>query len=473
MALMMAFSMITGAMPIPEDPTFFELSMSTDQDALQEALLQLGAAGSAEDPSAMQETIEAISGLVNAVSIRGTANSKNAELVIRASGEPVASLSLQKREGETALASTLLPGIVLTLGDEFAQAQLEQLTTVQGTGDQQMDLNTLTEALSKVDTEVFLNDINVASQKLTAALDGKMNSENVQVGEFEVNGYLFSAALPLDLTFEEVTELLLTFVKDVVSSEGIKPLLELAPDSDIAAEIDKAIENVKANPQYTLEATMYSNEAGDSYMAINLKAKTGEEFPVNPDVLLGFGTVDGLSRLNIDVSDQQDSLSAAVDFAQDGTANGTFTVLSSGNGTRLDGTFTVANGSSHLEMNITASGVSLFMTADKTTDEEGNKLLQAQVFLAGAEKAFLTITASSGKGGEFVGSFEGETFSIEEAMKEENAETANQKISMTFMTGMMTSLNKLVQSLPEKAGTLLMSLMGGGTTAPTTTTTEP
>ncbi len=472
MSLMMAFSMISGALPASEEPAYFELTIATDQDALQEAVVQLGAAGAEQDPSALQETIEAVSGLVNSVSISGVADSKNAELVVRASNEPVVSLSLQKREGETVLASTLLPGIVLTMGDEFAKAQLEQLATVQTTDDQQMDLNTFMEALSKVDTTVLLNDVNAASQKIAAALEGKMNPENVQTGEFEVNGYLFSAMLPLDLTYEETAELLLTFVKDVVSSEGIKPIMELFPDSDIPAGLDKAIEDVKANPPYTLDVAMYTNEAGDSYMTATLKDKGEDESAKNPDVLLGFGTVDGLSRLNVDVSDQTDTLSVAADFAQDGTANGTFTVISEGDSVRLDGTFTVANGSSHLEMNMTASGISLFITEDETTDEEGNKLDQAQVFLAGAEKAFLTFTAASGKGGEFVGSFEGETFSVEEAMKEENAETANQKISMTFMTGLMTSMNKLVQNLPEKAGTLLMSLMGGGTTAPTTTTTE-
>ncbi|WP_337236121.1 hypothetical protein, partial [Vibrio cholerae] len=68
-------------------------------------------------------------------------------------------------------------------------------------------------------------------------------------GEFTVDGLAFTAKIPLNMTYGELMELILTCAKDLLGKESVKPLVEMfAKDSDPVAELDKALENLKNQP---------------------------------------------------------------------------------------------------------------------------------------------------------------------------------------------------------------------------------
>ena len=490
MVVVMAFSSIGGMTAGLEETTSFDAKISVNREMLA---MMLPAQPTAEELSEAGEEAEAaapdaatvISDALSVLTIRGIADKGTAELDLFANEDAVISLGMKTTEQGSVFASNLLGKNVLAISPEM-MAQLQQMAggmtgtasmTVPGAETGALsgtDPQVLAEQLQSIDPEQAMKDIQAVMDDLTKAIEEKTG--DTETGTFEVDGSAYAAKTPLNITYEELTELVLNSVKELLGKESMKPLADAmtASFSDPDASIDKELEKLKetlAEKKTELSAASYATEDGvKAYYTLDL-SRAAEESAQEENIHIGLGTRDGATRLVLSAAD-----GTALDLNVTGEPNALSriqaTVTSAGTTMGLD--VSIENGAMTADLDLPVQGMP--MKAHIVTVPEGDRTnYQADIFMGGMEASFVSVTGSFGKGGEPVCVYEGEDLKeipFENLMSTEDTTAATQ-IQTTLALGLMNAVTTLKKNLPEATGAWLMTqfamlMSPGGSTTPQT-----
>ena len=465
LVIVMAFSSMAGVTAGIEGAVSFDAKISMDT----EAVLNLAAASGTDVPEEAKQGYKVAGDILNALTLKGTATKDTAELALLAGEDVALSIGMKADEKGTTVASNLLSTDVIFVSAELIEQMKQQAAQSVSTS----GVNTgALEAVQNVDREQISKDCAEVGEKLTQAIEARKGE--AETGEFTVDGLTFTARTPVNMTYKEFVELLLTSVKELAEKESLKPLMQMN-GQDIGAEIDKAIENLKNQPeeqQPVLDLAIYTDADNCAYYVCSMAKADAAENSASEKVYLAFGEVNSLSRAH--VAYEQNGQTADITFA--GTREGACDLqaaINDGN-TKVDITAS-KDEAGKLSMvcviKTAADDVKLVISSEPAEGERVS--FSADVYYGGAEKPLLTITGSAGKGGEIVSVFEGETINVVpfEALADESNTTVSGQLQMKMMAGLLKCITVVTKNMPEDTAAWINGQIRQMMSPKTTTTT--
>ena len=438
-------------------PDSFDAKISIDKDTLGAMM-----GGSPE----MTEQVGMISSLLDAITIKGTSYKGSAELNLVAGSDSFLTIGAKNAEDGITIASSLLGDSVIYASQEDMKKLMEQSTagTTTAANASSVDFKELSEAIKGLDQKQVEKDCNDIGESLKKAIEEKKGEK--ETGEFTVDGFTFTSKTPVNMTFEELMELEINSVKELLGKESLKPVVDiLSKNTDISAELDKALEELKNQPadqKYNMDLAIYEGEKDSKYYAASLTREAAKE-----TVNFGFGTVDGLERGNAHAETEQMTMDIASSGAKDGAFDIKANVLSGSDKADITGTGD-ANGNIDILCDIQSASMPAKIHVTTADGEANRKNFNMDVFFMGGEKPLLNISGTAGKGGEIVSVFEGEKIEVIPITKLMEGDQATMTtLSMTAVTNLMKGVNTLTKNLPSETATwvssLFSGLMGGAT----------
>ena len=403
---------------------------------------------------------EMISNLLDAITIKGTSYKDSAELNLVAGSESFLTIGGRSTAEGLTLASSLLGENVIYASQEEVQKLMEQSTsgTAATAGAANVDFKELTEAIKSLDQKQIEKDCNDIEESIRKAIEEKKGEK--ETGEFTVDGFTFTSRTPVNMTFEELMELEINSVKEMLGKESLKPVTDiLGKNTDISAELDKALEELKNQPddkKYNMDLAIYEGEKDSKYYAANLTREAAKE-----NISFGFGTVDGLERGNAHAETEQVTMDIASSGVKDGAFDIKANILSGSDKADITGTGD-ANGNIDILCDIQSASMPAKIHVTSKDGEENRKNFNMDVFFLGGEKPLLNISGTAGKGGEITSVFEGEKIQVIPISKlMENDQTTMTTLSMTAITNLMKGVNTLTKNLPSDTSAWVSSLFSG------------
>ena len=328
------------------------------------------------------------------------------------------------------------------------------------------------QALQNLDREQLAKDAAEAGEKLAQAIEAKKGE--TETGEFTIDEMTFTGKTPVNMTYDEFLELLLTAAKELAAKDSVKPLAEMS-GKDIAAELDKAIEEIQKQenkPEFSL--TAYTDADNCAYYVCDMKKAPAAEGAQEEMIRFAFGEVEGLNRCHVST----DANGQKMDIVSFGTKEGAQEIQA-----------TIADAAKNTDAEITAKqdeAGNLDMVADiksptvsgkivvkSEAAEDGRSNFTLALYMGDAEQALITFTGSAGKGGELTSVFEGEELNavpIEQLMDENDQTTASQ-FQMKLIAGLLKGITVVTKNVPEDTAnwinTQIKQMM-----SPASTTTE-
>ena len=458
LVIVMAFSSVLGANVNLEGTTSFEAKVDLDM----QMVMAMSGANAAEEGSA--QIAKGVADILGAVTLKGVADKESAELDLFTGEDLMLSLGVKKEAEGATFASTLLPNTALYCSNELIEKTQEammqnmaQNTTTPGG----VDFQSMMEQMQNMDWEQIGKDFAETAAKVSQVIEEKKGP--AETGEFVVDEMTFTSKVPVNITYAELTELLLTSAKELFSKESVKPLLEtLAKGTDITAEIDKALENLKNQPkeqQYELTIASYTDEKEGSYTAIDCTRQASEDGTVQAeDVHFGLGQVEGKAKVLVTALN-----GTRFDLTAGSAEDGGFTLLANLTGegfTAAANAAIGADGSSDVTVDVNVQGMPVRSHTVTTVDGERVNF-SVEVFMMSMEKPMLAVTGSAGKGGELSAVYEGEDITVipvEKLMDDSDTETAT-KLQTALMAGITKGFTVLVSNVPEDTGKWLSQMM--------------
>ena len=228
-------------------PFTAEISVNVDGD-----LSMIGGAGQSEEMTA------AVTKLLDALSIRLSADENVGQLQMKLDGTPVSSLSVKKQDGGWAAVSTLFPSTLLTVKDETLAA----MTAAQAD-------STAALSVSPEDKEAMLASLLAPVEEMTEAF--RQKAGDPETGSFTLGGVEFTKKTPYNVTAKEAFVLSLTAAKKILSDEKIAPFLSQFGQNLSPESLDQTLEDLQGKDDSELPALSvaeYGNEAGDTAFEI-------------------------------------------------------------------------------------------------------------------------------------------------------------------------------------------------------------
>ena len=222
-------------------------------------------AGAANETAAKQ--VPMIVELVNSLDIAMTSDGKDAEMVVSVKDTPIANLGVIKDGEKMLLVSDLFPSYALAVSSGDMGAMTGGMSGFGATGF----------AMPQVSlSEEQMGALAAPFTKVLEDLQTKVGAP--EAVEETMYGAAFTVKTPVNLTTKEFLEMILPAVKEVVSQEAFSSVLEQMKARGMqvnfsAEDIDKAIADLSEKKEEELpamNASVYSNEAGDSLFAVNL-----------------------------------------------------------------------------------------------------------------------------------------------------------------------------------------------------------
>ena len=459
--IVMAFSSVIGTTGNVEGTNSFEAKIGLDM----ESVMAMSGMNTAESTDPQQT--RAIEDILGAITLKGAADQDTAELDLYAGDDLMLSLGVKKGEEGSLLASTLLGKTVLFCSNEILEQtqqmlmqSMQQQSTV-ASASSSVDMQAMIEKMQAMDWAQISKDFAEATAKISQVIEEKRGE--VETGEFVVDGLTFTAKVPVNITYEELTELLLTTAKELAGKDSVKPLLEtVAQGTDINAEIDKALENLKNQPEnqkYDLAIAAYADEAGNGYTAIDCSRPASEDGTVQAeDVHVGVGVAENQTKVLVTAQN-----GTRFELTAGAAEGGAFALQANVNGEGFAATADAligADGSSDVTVDVTVQGMPVRSHTVTTVGEERVNF-NVEVFMMNLEKPMVTVTGSAGKGGELVSVFEGEDITVTpvEKLMDESDTTAANQVQMAIMTGLMKGISTLSKNVPEETGKWLSQML--------------
>ena len=470
MVLVMAVSSIGGMTAEMQDPASFDAKISADV----QTLMMMTGNGASMD----QDALTAVGDIFSALTLKGTADKDRVELGLFAGEQEETLLTIgAKKDGEAVtVASSLLGSQVIGVTAEEVQAIMQQMGSSMNTA--------AIGGIPEVDKEQMQKDSAELTEKLTKAFEEKMGeTEN---GEFTVDGIAFTSRTPVNMTYEEAAELLLTSVKELIEKESYQQFLQAMQQSqnkDLAAEIDKAIEKIRngeAEKFDTFELAVYADENGCKYNTGDMSKLQAKEEPVVVDdktadaeapaeeaaaaeepapamsLHFGFGTIEGEDLVVCNFLQDKATADIRAKTVKEGA--GEITANIDAGGTKAVITAN-ADEAGNMEMNVSIQSPQMPISLHVATGDAGEdrKSYAFELSITGMPKALLSVSGTAGKGGTFLSAFEGEGIeTIPFAKLSDTSDTTTSgKLSMSMMASVLKAITTLTKNLPESSATWL------------------
>ena len=455
LVIAMAFSSIGGLTAQTEGPVSFETKISVDADAL------LGLTGTAgtEVPAETKQTMQVIGDILSALTLKGVADNGAAELVLLAGNDAALSIGGKTEEKGVTVASRLGSKVVFVSNEmvEMMKKQMTSSMTPQAAG---LDTSAL-EKLQNVDMEQVTKDAEEALEKLSQAFEAKKGQ--TESGAFTVDDMEFTGKTPVDITYAEAVELFLNTAKEMIAKDSIKPLAEAA-GTDFGAEIDKALEELKKQPETDypdMTLTIYTNTANEAYYVCDMTREAKAEGTAAEKLYMGYGKMEGMNRMTAKMDTNGSKAIVKAISTPDGSLNLAATIESEQANAEIAAAQT-GDGTMEMLCRIKASGTDarIDVHSEKTEDERSNFSLN--VYLGESEKPLISFTGSAGKGGEMVSVFEGENVTAipyEKLMDTQDTTAANQ-VQIQLMAGLMKSITVITKNVSEDTAVWIQTQIG-------------
>ena len=440
LVIVMAFSSMAGMTAGIEDAVSFSTNISVDTDAL----LAVAASNGTEVTEEARQAVKVIGDIVSVVTLKGTATKDAAEVALLAGEDVVLSIGVKNDEQGATVASSLLSSDVIFVSAELIQQMQQQMTQSMASSPLGMDMGAL-------DKDQLAKDCAEAGEKLTQAIEAKKGE--TETGEFVVDEMTFTAKTPVNMTYTEFVELFLTCVKELAGKESMKPIMQLYKGDDFTAEIDKAIENVKNQPEEdkpNFELTIYTDDNNGVYYVCSMTKEPQQESAHGEKIYLGYGDVENSIRTFVDFETATQQFALVSEAVKEGAMhlNALFNDSSTNleveaekdEAGRLNATITMNRENDKVKV----------VVASEPTESEGATFLLA-MYYNDADKPLITFTGSAGKGGEMVSAFEGENLTVTpiETLMDPNNTTVAGQMQMKLMAGLLKCITVVTKNVPE------------------------
>ena len=472
LAVIMLFSMAGGITPT-EGSVSFDAKISMDAEAVM--TLAGGAAGNAADA---QQNMKVIGDILNAITLKGVANQDTVELGLFAGDDVLLSLGVKNTEEGSTFASSLLSSYTVFTSTQLREMLKQQMMSSITQNGSNVDFQALAAQLQKLDKEQMWKDSEAFSDSIIQTVSERKGE--AETGEFTVDGMTFIAKAPVNMTYTEFMEVIINGMKDLLAKESYQPLLQVfGQGTDLSAEFDKALEQLKNQPEEEkpeMQLTVYTDDAGNIYcvsdMTQTVTAAEGETAK-EQKTCFGFGKVDGLRKSHANVAMDKQTMDMYAFSREDGYQDIQASIVSDAATAEIKANADLG-GSMEVKANIKAQGLDADLIMKTETMEGERTAFTLDMYMNGAEKPVISVTGSAGKGGEPVSVFEGEDITViplEKLMDTEDT-TASSQLQMSMMGGILKAITTLTKNVPEdtadwlKAQIAAMMNPGSKTEAP-------
>ncbi len=450
LVIVMAFSTVGGAVPA-EGPVSFDAKISLDTEALLAA-----AGGEAGIPEESAQTAKVIGDILDVLTLKGVADKETVELDLFAGEDVLLSLGVKNTEEGSTFASSLLGSQVIYSSAELLEMMKQSMMGSIAQGASGADFSAIMAQYQNLDREQIKKDCEEWADALLQAISEKAGE--TETGEFAVDGMTFVARTPINMTYAELMELVITRMKDLLAKESFQPLLQAySKDTDIMAELDKAVENLKnetGEDSPEMQMAIYSDGTEGGYCVCDMTrtvAATEEGQPAKEEkIYIGYGNVAGTPRSHVRFVTDNQNMDIFSSAREDGSADMEATVLTDSAAAEISAN-SDPDGNLDMVWNIKSQETSAIIHAktEKAEDERINYSLD--VYMGSTEKPMISVSGSAGKGGETVSVFEGENVTVipmTDLMNPQDT-TVSDQLTGTMAFSLLRAVTVLTGKLPE------------------------
>ena len=493
LAIALAFTSVGGLTANIEDTVSFDAKVTLDAEAImalsgQNSLEQLTAA-TGNKMEEQKEIVKVAGDIISSLTLRGVASKDAAEAAILAGDSVALSIGMKKDDSGVTAASSLLSNNVIFISAELIQQmqdemqkqqeQLAEQATALAEGQIPMagsvqsaasglDPQAIADILEKLDKEQITKDIEEAGKKLTEGIEAKKGE--TETGEFTVDDMTFVSKTPINMTYPEFVEFLLTGAKELAAKESLKPLLD-ATGKDVGAEIDKAIEELKNQPESdypeVFDLAIYTDADNCTYMVSDMSTAGKEEMHI------GYGDIEGQSKAKIIRNQGDDKMAITTVGNKDGVFDLTANIESkTSNGEIKAGMYEAGNLNMTCNIRDGEQEAKIVVSTEKAEGDRTN--FAFALYFGNTEKPLMSFSGSFGKGGELVSVFEGEKITvtpIEKLMDSESKEAT--VFGTTMIAGILKTVMVVTKNVPEETGNWINMKIKEAMTPKTKTTEAP
>ena len=467
LSIFLALTMLIASVGA-QGPVYFEAAINVNPDAITQVMettqgLTGQVPGASSAPEAAKpdaenqeqgvENARKIVEILNAIKLKGIADQGAGELQLVVAEQPFLTAGVKAAETGTILASSLLTPYTLVASPEALKAAAEGVGNSISQQTSNVDMQALMAAVQKIDPEQLKKDIDAFTRKIRTGF--KIGEpEN---GEYTVDGMNFTVKTAVDMTYEEIMVLLHESLRELLNSESLKEVVQaLAKDKDLNAEIDNSLEKMKNTPEDQrpeMTAATYNSGTEAPYYVLDMVTKTvaGETVKSQKNHI-GLGQIEGASLIAFDM-DNGASQTQIRTVTKDGNLEMNTQIASNDQNAVISGTRD-AEGNAEITADIVNKQVTAKIHETETVKEDGRDYL-IEIHMNGSADPVLTITATSGKGGELVSVFEDETLKPIDVGTLQNgaqAQETTRTLTMTLAANLLKAVVALSKILPEEAG---------------------
>ena len=383
LALALAFTSMGGVTANIEDTVSFDAKISLDVEAIMALSGQTAQEGLTEAAQKQieeqKEIVKVIGDIISSLTLRGVASKDAAEAAILAGDSVALSIGMKKDDSGVTAASSLLSNNVIFISAELIQQMQAEMQKQQA-------------ILEKLDKEQIAKDIEEAGKKLTEGIEAKKGE--TETGEFTVDDMAFVSKTPVNMTYPEFVEFLLTGAKELAAKESLKPLLD-ATGKDFGAEIDKAIEELKKQPESdypdVFDLAVYTDADNSTYTVCDM-ARTDKE-----EMHIAYGDIEGQSKAKIIRNQGDEKMAITTTGTKDGVFDLTADIQSkTSNGEIKAGRDEAGNLNMTCNIHDGEQEAKIVVSTEKAEGDRTNIVFA--LYFGDAEKPLFSFTGSFGKG---------------------------------------------------------------------------
>ena len=493
LAIALAFTSVGGLTANIEDTVSFDAKVTLDAEAImalsgQNSLEQLTAA-TGNKMEEQKEIVKVAGDIISSLTLRGVASKDAAEAAILAGDSVALSIGMKKDDSGVTAASSLLSNNVIFISAELIQQMQDEMQKQQEQLAEQaaamaegqipavgsvesaassLDPQAIADILEKLDKEQIAKDIEEAGKKLTEGIEAKKGE--TETGEFTVDDMTFVSKTPINMTYPEFVEFLLTGAKELAAKESLKPLLD-ATGKDVGAEIDKAIEELKNQPESdypeVFDLAIYTDADNCTYMVSDMSTAGKEEMHI------GYGDIEGQSKAKIIRNQGDDKMAITTVGNKDGVFDLTANIESkTSNGEIKAGMDEAGNLNMTCNIRDGEQEAKIVVSTEKAEGHRTNFVFA--LYFGNTEKPLMSFSGSFGKGGELVSVFEGEKITVTPIEKLMDSESKEATVFGTPMiAGILKTVMVVTKNVPEETANWINTKIKEAMTPQTKTIEAP
>ena len=384
----------------------------------------------------------AIPAMLEKLTLHAALDPSAMQVELRADGNALLSVAMQKQEDGWALASGILPQMELTVKQETLDQLMAQIQSSAVGG------SSLSEILGKIDFQAILSVIITSGLQLQAAFEEKFGAP--ETGSFIVDGEEYTQKSVSSLTLAEAGEMIRSALESILADEHVAEAFSLFGAQPPAVSALDITAGIPEDADFTV--ARYTGDAGKSCLEVSvLKDTTGFTFHAANTAKTAAITllVHTFDEVGVDAVLSFDKATQNIDLDISAAGNGqkvhlkaALTPVAGGSDLNIYATFPV--GGDPYAVDAEAAGEPFTLRASVKLRQE------APVFDAGKSP---------------------EIIELEKLMNPESEEAQELSAALTnsFKTGLLVTVSKLMVAFPELAGLIDF----GSLLSPTVTTQTP